>query len=606
MVTLFNPLAAQKAPGEITKNEDGKYILTEKGAVEPLKPIWLNKDFEDKSLTAHHKYLPIGSKIQVVNTETKRAIAVTIRGRMEPGEEAILQLNNYIFFKLIEDKGYITFDFPGQVVYVTPIDSLLNILPEQKDEEKTHTYLQLANIYRHYEPETALTYAHKTVSLAKKTGNLDKEAEAWLLIGDVQLDMVEKEVIEYSWKLHYPRDPDKVIKKIATDSNYPEEDVIRWNRLGGDFFYFQSYFSFHDDVVLYPEPEKISDDAYQHYLSIREQQQDNEKVIWGLKCLGDLHRIKTSYAAAEPYYLKILKLREEGNALDKKAWIWGYLAEFYWEQKKYAEAEKYFQKLYALRENKQAIDPLRLIWVMGGLRNLRYTEGKIAEAIEMQSKMFPLYKEVGRDNRESTLEYIIRDYLRVFKDEKEEVKTSLEKWYRQEVDEPKEKIVLAETLAKLYAENEQYDKAAEFAKDIVSLVVNDMEKIARLNDAAFYYQLNESWDKSLAYYNQAYDLCVKNENKTLEAIQLYKIGYFYSEAETSGNATKYYKKSLKTIKKVPSNSMDDFWTKLLLRDIIKSTAAPQSWRVSFAKECHRIAADDYDKTMFKRLIKKIE
>jgi tetratricopeptide (TPR) repeat protein len=343
LLFFITSVFSQDVSGKISKIGGGSYILSEIGTIKPMRSIWSsNKGITDKSRTANHNYLPLGAKVLVKNNENNLSVWVTITGRPYKTQSEIIELNNYVYFALAESKERKTLE--GNISYTTPIDSLLSVLPTQTKSEQITTHFQLAKQFKLYEPKNTERHIQQIISLSKETGDQESEARAWLFLGDAQLETVDKDILKYSWSLKYPNTPEKVIKKIASETGYKKADIIRWNRYGGSFYYLQTMFEFRDDVVAYPNPKDISDTAYQHYLRIRETQGDQNKIIWGLMKLGDLHRIKSGYETAESYYLRILKIRETEGSENQHAWIWGYLADFYWEQEKYQEAEKYFQK----------------------------------------------------------------------------------------------------------------------------------------------------------------------------------------------------------------------------------------------------------------------
>jgi tetratricopeptide (TPR) repeat protein len=261
---------------------------------------------------------------------------------------------------------------------------------------------------------------------------------------------------------------------------------------------------------------------------------------------------------------------------------------------------KILSKVYALRDKNKTMDPQRLIWVMGGLRNIQYTQGNIMEAIEIQSDMFPLYQKVAKGTRAHTLNNLIKDYLIVFESEREAVLNALEQWYDNDISEPDEKIVLAQRLAEGYAEQKDFDKAAFYTKELLPLVTDERQKIKHLNDIAFYYQQNKDWKESLSYYNTALKKCSENEFEVLEGIQFYKTAYFYYVQKEDKKSQKYLFKSLKQIKTQSDNSLVDYQAIRQLLNILDSKIGTYEWKKAFAKECLRISEDRWTKRTFER------
>lgn len=563
-----------------------------------MKPIWtVNNGITDKSRTANHRYLPLGARVLVKNQENNLSVWVTVTGRPKNSQQDVIQLNNYVYFALAESKSRRTLE--GSISYTTPIDSLLKVLPTQSEIEQITTHYQLAKELQLYQSAEAQQHIYEVIKITRELGDMEAEARAWLFLGDAQMEAVEKDILAYSWSLHYPNTPEKVIKKIAAETGHKQADIIRWNRFGGNFYYLQSMFRFSEDVVTYPNPKQISDSAYQHYLRIREAQNDQGKIVWGLMKLGDLHRIRSGYAEAEPYYLRILKIREAEKSDEKHSWIWGYLAEFYWEQGNYSETEKYFQKLYGLREKNEIMDPKRLIWVMGGLRNLRYTQGQIIEAIDIQSKMFPLYQKVEKRSRKYTLNNLIDDYFLVFQSERKAVLTALEDWYTNNTNETDEKAVLAQRLAQAYAEDKDYKKAVQYTQDLLANTTDDKQRIQRLNDIAFYYQQDKSWSEAQDYYNQALAICSEKKQLDLVGIQLYKLAYFYHVQKNEKKSDKLLTKALNQIKKLPNGSLKNHNTMSQLTAILDSPIGTKEWKIALAEECLRVNTDRWVKYILK-------
>jgi hypothetical protein len=186
------------------KEANGKYILKEKGIIQSIRRFIKGTREIDSSYFAQHASLPIGTTVKVINLSNQESVEVVVTGRPRWGSKnMILMLNSAATSRMF--KGGRQYKFPGEIRVETPIDSLLSLLKSPDDKIKADAYLSLARIYELYEEETAFQYLQNSISLAQKSKALETEAAAWFMLGDIQFERVEGEVIETSWRNNYLR-----------------------------------------------------------------------------------------------------------------------------------------------------------------------------------------------------------------------------------------------------------------------------------------------------------------------------------------------------------------------------------------------------------------
>ena len=476
LLVLLSQLAFTQTTKKLFKNNKGKYVYQITGQISS-EVVPAHRDKKEYWIKANH--IPVGNIVTIQNPQGKTSFRVKVVDSLGSSNKEYAVHTSFWLHQDLFPNGYFYGD-KITVTHQTSLDSLLKSVVKTNPETTIENYKKLAFRFKNYgypkleqappilalekmlpqlskpkeeklrqffidffgKSKGAVPYLMKYVELYKQQGNQDKEAEYWLRIGDVMNASVDqKSIKQNNYSPVELQDPEKLAKRVAKKTGYPLKDIVRWNRFGGYFSSYRLYY-FRDQFKLYPKPEQFSDKAYLEYLKIRQSQGQPDKIVWGLKKLGDLYRLKTGYAKAEEFYLRMEKLRTKGKDKDKLAWVWGYLAKFYWEQKQYAKAEQYFNKIYQLRT--QTKDYRRVIWALGGLRYLRYTQGKLDEALAYQKRVLELYEQLNLKDRGLILYAVIKDYLWAFPKKTEMITNYLMKW----ADEYKQAPALAKKYSK--------------------------------------------------------------------------------------------------------------------------------------------------------------
>ncbi len=601
---------------KLVLSKDGKYVYTVTGSVFKAfeDPI-----YEGEKYWVRTNKVPVGMNVILTNPVNKKkcgAVVVDSMKNLSVGEEDILQTNGATLRMLYPNTNNF-FRKEIQLNYITPLDSLLNIAAKSPLEAKFDRYKKLAERFKKYspndlgnlppmdslkvlspvlpvsqkrslykfmmdffaekDPRKSVKYIKKLLTIYKKEGNKEKEAEYWLRLGKTVNALVDKTQVDYR-NSRSLKDPAKIAALIAEKSGYNAKDIIRWNRFGGYFDpNFLSYMKVKFD--LYPHPEQLSDKEYLKYLEIRQAQGQKDKIAWALKELGDLYRIKTGYAKAEAYYFKLIKLREIGADKDKLVWVWGYMADFYWEQKKYTQAETYFNKILELR--KQTRDYRRVIWALGGLRYLRYSQGKLDEALDYQRQVLKYYEQLNREERGYILSAVVSGYLWAFPDKKELILSYLFKWFEEINSKNKtaqkyndESKALSKQIANIAQSMGKYELAAEHLARAIAGQKKSLRQLNTINDIAFLYQKARRYKLSKKYYQQGLKNTRKAKCRVLEAIQNYKLGYFYDAQSSPQKAEKYYRNTVKVLQKIDDNSLQSNQSNLFADYVFKGDTYP--------------------------------
>lgn len=593
-LTFLFLLGLSSAQGQIQKKlkkrQDGKYVYMLQGAVYSTEKSkvdnithWIEID-----------HIPVGTKLKIINAKINQSVDAVVVGSLrfkdpkakaefvaKVGEETsrelfidsykntikisyvtsldsslkeistLTQADQLLKYRLLaqEFKKY----QPNYLQHIPAIDSLKALLPSLPKAQKEEIYAFFVRFWEQSLPKKVIPYLQKLLKKEEQEGGKAQEADYWLQLGDAVNALVDEQIITYN-NFGDARYSDKVAQAIAKKTGYSAKEIIRWNRFGD---YFPS-FNLGNKFRVYPNVEQFSDKEYLQYLHIKQTEKNPDGIAWGLKKLGDLHRLKSGYAQAETYYRQIETLRKKGKDQDKLAWIWGYLAKFYWEQKKYKKAEAYFKNIYNLRQATK--DKRRVIWALGGLRYLRYTQGKPEEALAFQRQILEFYEQLNIKERGYLLVSVISNYLWVFPAEKELILNYLIKWLKEINERPQtaekyeeENRVLSQKISSIAQRLGKYSLAAESLVSVLPTQEDLLLQLNTLNNIAFLYQKNRNYPLSKKYYLRGLKNARKSGSKIHEVIQYYKVGYFYEVQSQSKKASKYYKKSLKLLKKIPKN-----------------------------------------------------
>ncbi|HAS40088.1 MAG TPA: hypothetical protein DCS93_06390 [Microscillaceae bacterium] len=592
----------------LTKNKAGKYIFTYKTKMfyYPSKKTYTSKKHWVKT-----NLIPIGSKVTVTNPKNNKSTLAEVVDTLKYEYE---KYNEYIPISPGVSKIYnniYTYTKASIILtYETPLDSLLSLVPDQsisqqilsyqslclefkkymlrgyhnsppvdslikiarqlEDEQQASIYSFLALFVQKDAPQKALNYLQKALNIAQQQKDKDKEAQYWVRIGDLRNAMVNK--VEF--ELTYGNDSTLLaqVNNIAQREGYKTSDIIRWSRFGSYFYSFPMAYDTQlypfdageqdwGMVRYYPNVQKFTDKEYLQYLQIKQAQNSTEQVAWILKKLGDLYRITTGYDRAEMYYKKLLGLRLQQKNNDKIAWVWVCLADLYWEQKKFDKAKAYFKKIYNLRKNNN--DYRRQIWALGGLRSLSRFQGKLNESLEYQRQIFEVYDLLPQKNRRSVLFFIIDLYRRLHGQRQQAFMQALIDWHQKNYNNPKaskaaiqENNILAREIIILARKLQQYKTAAKYSILNISQQRDTIHQIRLINDVAFYYQKAKEYKLAKKYYQLGSKKAQKLDNKLIQAIQYYKMGYLYDSQAKKKKADKYYQKSLDMFKKIPNSSIN--------------------------------------------------
>lgn len=551
--------------GSIRKSSEGQYILEEKNIriaysnwSDPFSQNQPTQENYRPRLKYHitHPYLPLGTILNLTYLPTNGNQMVSLQAEVTmhqdfDGRYDYLRMNKAFAKKLSTNQNEELYSFYGNfnLQYTIPQDSLLQGIEKQNAAKQFSAYRYLSTMYKAYDSTQTLTYAQKALEQARLSKDDHLIAQALLNLGDIKNFWVNQLSYSSFYGNNYGgyTNVETILEKANRNTKYPKKDIQRWNRFGGyvPLFYLWNRRSFD----LYPSPEQLSDQEYLEYLKIRQAQNEPDKIAWGLKELGDLYRLKISYAQAEKYYVDLLKLREKQGNQEKLNWIWGYLAHFYLEQNKLEEAETYLQKLYEYRESEP--DLLKRIWALGGLRNLSYVKKEVNKALDYQEQIFKLHEERGKAQYD-ILAVVLKDYRIAFQDRKPQMLDRLIKWY-EEAENPseEERQSLVENIASLAEDLEKYDIAGKYLSQTLDLYESSSsEKIRAVNDVAFYYQKANDFSTSYNYYKQGLGLAKALKDTVSFTIQLNKIGYFYEAQNNLKKADKYYKKAYKDFEKM--------------------------------------------------------
>lgn len=326
---------------------------------------------------------------------------------------------------------------------------------------------------------------------------------------------------------------------------------------------------------------------YQKWLEVREKQKNPTYLLWAYRFWGRFEDKQGNLDKSLEYFDKFLEVSKTNDSKKKYYQRVNYVGT-YFQYINPSIAIKYLEEVFKYKKNTgqdyYSVEySIRMAYLTQILQYKRAEN--LAKAIELYEiivdrfngledvlELLAIYKKQKEYKKYliTIKRYLNRNVQRYPKDrfpkaqfyeakelsglfgEKESLDMSIifmEKWL-EELKNPKYinlRLAILEQLRFAHQNySKEFGKAAEYALKIHNL---DMPKdtfdiVNSLDNIAFLYQKDKSYNEGLKYFNQALEIRTKQKNPILMAEQINKIGYLY-EVQNSKKAKKYYKKALK-------------------------------------------------------------
>lgn len=330
-------------------------------------------------------------------------------------------------------------------------DSLINVIAKTTvDSTKAKLYNALSSQHVNTDPDTAIYYAKKALSIAQNSSYTIGELEALSVLGKAHLV-----VGEYSLSLTYLKD---ALKKTPNERPLPRKTIKIIsdvnNNIGSNYLSQSNY----DLGLLH----------YTIALKLRESINDSNGVVISYNNIGLIYYFKGNYKKALQNYLLSLKKAEQIN--DDKGMLLGYnnIGKVYNDQQEYDNAYVNFVK--TLEKAEKLNIPTYKATAYFNIADILLTQKKYEEALANANKSYEISKQINNNsNLANSLDIMGQAYLSLNK-----YSLALEKEFEalklcREADHKINMTGVLISISKIYLKQKNYEQAILFGTQALQL-----------------------------------------------------------------------------------------------------------------------------------------
>ena len=165
-------------------------------------------------------------------------------------------------------------------------------------------------------------------------------------------------------------------------------------------------------------------------------------------------------------------------------------------------------------------------------------------------------------------------------------------------------LVIIERITNIFNKQEKYNQAAHYLQYIIP-ITDSSQQLQKINDVAFFYQKAKNYRKSLKFYKLGLKKSRLLPNKVYEALQQYKIGYYYISQQKIKQAKKQFKKSIAIFKNASDNSSADSYSTTAISNAAYFFYKNPQYKdigIPIVTEFARVTQSSFDKQNYEALV----
>ncbi len=441
----------------------------------------------------------------------------------------------------------------SQDTSISKIDSLINLLDKQEDEEKIGTYNQLSVEYKTLSPEKSVKNAEEALSLAEKLNNKQGKADALYNIAEAYYysynDQKALEFYDKALKMEEDLGDDAqlsvilnsigLIHMFSNDIQEAKRELFEALEHAKDA---KDKVKQADVMISLGRVYKKLDsthtalnyfrDALNHYMKA----DHNEGVASSYNRIAIIYMNNAKYDSAIVLYEKSLKIRQQldnkesiGTTLTRMGNVYILWSKYEKALSIYQEALNIFEELNYNMGIASCLNNIGLIY-----ENLERPKN----AIEYHNRALEKNREIGGQKEiANSLNNLGNNYVQLAMDSLGKVFG--EKW----IDTIRDKRI-ADKITALNKALDYYTESLEIRK-----AVNDQRGVASsLNNLGIFYKNCGDYDKAVKYYKDALDINEKMGNHGEVVVNLHAIGEIYYLMDQYDKSLDYLNRSMEMAK----------------------------------------------------------
>lgn len=284
------------------------------------------------------------------------------------------------------------------------IDSILKVLPTQKDSVLCMSYNELTWLYRASDKQAAIAYGEKAVALAKQIKFPKGEAQAYNDLGIIQLDLqnmtLAKQLFRQSMAIRTQLKDDKGLAGLHLKMGIVYNKEAHYDSaLDAGLKALALYEKLKDDYGIATALNNVGSannhvgniesalDYHRRALAIREKINDVPGMGASYVNVGNGYVLMSQFDTAIPYLLKAEEYTRATNSWEYLASALNNLGICYLYKKEYAKAKPYAEEAYDIRKQlgdirSQAISANVCGRILHGLGQHAQAEALLTEALQ--------------------------------------------------------------------------------------------------------------------------------------------------------------------------------------------------------------------------------
>lgn len=432
----------------------------------------------------------------------------------------------------------------------TKVDSLINLLDQQEDEEKIATYNELSKEFSSTSPEKSIEYAEDALKLSERFGQKEGEADALYNIAEayyysyddqkalefynkalkVQEQLGDKaktsDILKSIGMIYMFLNESEQARTYLLDALKHAKEAKNKEKQAGVII---SLGRFYDRM----DSNKIALKYFRNALGTYSKINDEEGVANSYNMIASLYLSSSKYDSAAYLFEKSLEIRRKLNNKEKIGITLIRLGNVYIKWAKYEKALTIYQ---------EALDIFKELQYEMGIASCLNNIGLIYEslertqlAIEYHRRALAQNEQIGRQKDiANSLNNLGNNYVQLAQD-------SLKKEYGEDwIKEIRDKDV-AKNIPELQKALNYYNRSLDIRKNM-----NDQRGVASsLNNLGIFYKNCGDYNKAVKYYKEALEINEEIENQGEVVVNLHAIGEVYLLMERYDEALEYLYRSLK-------------------------------------------------------------